>query len=977
MATLTVSAAGVNKAYDGTTTATVTLSDNRVSGDAVTDSYTSASFADPNAGTGKTVSVSGISISGTDAGNYTLANTTATTTANITAVPIQLSGTRTYDGTPLAAAGILTVANNLDDGNLTLSGTATLANNDVGSEAITPGTVARVQSAAGSVGSSAATSFTVTVATPANSNTLIAVISTRGTSTGRVSSVTQTGATWTRASQAANTNGTTTEIWYAPGVSGAGTTVTITLASSLFASAVVAEYSGVLTVGPLDQTANSTGSSTAAATGTTPTTTETGELWIGGIGLVSSSYTLGTPSNSFTAFTNSASTSGTSGNNARVYALEKIVTTTGTAASGGTVSTSSQWSGAIATFYAPASSLALGGSAAGNYTLTGLSGSVTITPKALTVTGVTANNKVYNGNTTATLTGTAALPASEAPGAGSSADGTPYTGDTVTLGGTATAVFPDKNVGTGKTVTVSGYTLGGAQAGNYTLTQPTFSANITQTNITVTAATNTKPYDGTTTAAAVPTVTSGSIQTGDTATWSEAYTTDTAGTGKTLVPSGSVNDGNGGANYNVTFANNTTGVINARALTVTGVSASNKIYDKTTTATVSTNGASLVGVLSPDVVTLGGTPAGTFASAGVANGVTVTVSGLTLGGADAGNYTLTQPTATANITAKALTMSGLSVPASKVYNGTTAAAVSGSPGALQAAEAAGSGTTNDGKPYTGDTVSLTGTATGTYDSKDVASATTVTYGGVSLTGAQAANYALAIQSPVSATITAKALTATGTLSVPASKVYDGTTSAAVTGSAALQATEAAGAGTTADGKPYSVDSVSLTGTATYAYNSKDVATATTVTRERLVADGNRQRRLHAHGSKLWQHDHGQGADGLGNAGIPGEQDLRRDDARDAQLRRGGLAGNRGGGHRHDCGWHTLQRGLGEPDRDSQLQLQHQGCRHGHDHHRERLVADGNRQRRLHAHGPKFQRQNDHGQGADGGGHAGVPSEQGL
>src|SRR5262249_40470749 len=57
---LTVSAAGVNKAYDGTTGATVTLSDNRVSGDSLTDAYTSASFPDKNVGTAKTVSVSGI-----------------------------------------------------------------------------------------------------------------------------------------------------------------------------------------------------------------------------------------------------------------------------------------------------------------------------------------------------------------------------------------------------------------------------------------------------------------------------------------------------------------------------------------------------------------------------------------------------------------------------------------------------------------------------------------------------------------------------------------------------------------------------------------------------------------------------------------------------------------------------------------------------------------------------------------------------
>src|SRR5207245_11396715 len=48
---LTVSATGVDKTYDGTTTATVTLSDNRVAGDVFTDSYTTASFAGKNVGT--------------------------------------------------------------------------------------------------------------------------------------------------------------------------------------------------------------------------------------------------------------------------------------------------------------------------------------------------------------------------------------------------------------------------------------------------------------------------------------------------------------------------------------------------------------------------------------------------------------------------------------------------------------------------------------------------------------------------------------------------------------------------------------------------------------------------------------------------------------------------------------------------------------------------------------------------------------
>jgi hypothetical protein len=48
----------------------VTLADDRVAGDALTTGYASASFNDKHVGNAKPVSVSGISVSGTDAGNY-------------------------------------------------------------------------------------------------------------------------------------------------------------------------------------------------------------------------------------------------------------------------------------------------------------------------------------------------------------------------------------------------------------------------------------------------------------------------------------------------------------------------------------------------------------------------------------------------------------------------------------------------------------------------------------------------------------------------------------------------------------------------------------------------------------------------------------------------------------------------------------------------------------------------------------------
>jgi hypothetical protein len=83
----------------------------------------------------------------------------------------------------------------------------------------------------------------------------------------------------------------------------------------------------------------------------------------------------------------------------------------------------------------------------------------------------------------------------------------------------------------------------------------------------VTAATNTKPYDGTTSAAAHPTITVGSIQPGDTApVWTETYADMSVGTGKTLTPAHlTVADANGGANYNYTYAPDFTGVITALA----------------------------------------------------------------------------------------------------------------------------------------------------------------------------------------------------------------------------------------------------------------------------------------------------------------------------------------------------------------------------------------------------------------------------
>jgi hypothetical protein len=81
---ISVAAVGTNKVYDGNTGDRVVLDSNGiVSGDAVTFTGGSANFASSGVGNDKTVTVTGIRAAGSDAGNYTLAGNSTTTTANI------------------------------------------------------------------------------------------------------------------------------------------------------------------------------------------------------------------------------------------------------------------------------------------------------------------------------------------------------------------------------------------------------------------------------------------------------------------------------------------------------------------------------------------------------------------------------------------------------------------------------------------------------------------------------------------------------------------------------------------------------------------------------------------------------------------------------------------------------------------------------------------------------------------------------
>ncbi len=87
-----------------------------------------------------------------------------------------------------------------------------------------------------------------------------------------------------------------------------------------------------------------------------------------------------------------------------------------------------------------------------------------VNPAALTIAGVSAVSKPYDGTTTATLSGTAAYVGL-------------VNGESFSVTGTPVANFDTAAVGTGKTVTVTGYT---PPTTNYTVTQPTgLTADIT------------------------------------------------------------------------------------------------------------------------------------------------------------------------------------------------------------------------------------------------------------------------------------------------------------------------------------------------------------------------------------------------------------------------------------------------------------------------------------------------------------------
>ncbi|WP_299617194.1 YDG domain-containing protein [uncultured Tenacibaculum sp.] len=429
----------------------------------------------------------------------------------------------------------------------------------------------------------------------------------------------------------------------------------------------------------------------------------------------------------------------------------------------------------------------ISGTDSGKYTLTQPTLSGDITAKELTITGLTGDDKVYDDTTAASAFGTATLVGVES-------------GDDVSLGGSPVFTFASANVGTGITINTTGYTISGTDSGNYTLTQPTLSGDITAKELTITGLTgDDKVYDDTTAASAFGTATLVGVESGDDVSLggSPVFTFASAnmGTGITINTTGYTISGTDSGNYTLTQPT-LSGDITAKELTITGLTGDDKVYDDTTAASAFGT-ATLVGVESGDDVSLGGSPVFTFASANVGTGITINTTGYTISGTDSGNYTLTQPTLSGDITAKELTITGLTG-SDKEYDDTTAASASGT-ATLVGVES-------------GDDVSLGGSPVFTFASANVGTGITINTTGYTISGTDSGNYTLT-QPTLSGDITAKELTITGLTGD--NKVFDGTTNATATGTATLNGVETG-------------DDVSLGGSPVFTFISTSVGTGITI-----------------------------------------------------------------------------------------------------------------------------------------------------
>jgi hypothetical protein len=383
-----------------------------------------------------------------------------------------------------------------------------------------------------------------------------------------------------------------------------------------------------------------------------------------------------------------------------------------------------------------------------NYNIGYEAGTMEVVDKiTLSLPDITAENKVYDGTTDATILDYGTL------------DGVVGDDDVSIDVSLATASFNDKNVGTGKTVTVTNIQLIGDDAEKYTISDQTTQANITARTLTLSNfSADSKVYDGTTA------VTGDGFNDdridGDELTFSYDVAFEDANVGEEKAVSYTNITISGGAdqlNYTLAATVGTaTADITPALLTITA---------NTITKTVGVEYVFLgtefftTGLVTGDEVTsVTLTSAGAAASADVGSyPIIIEVSSET--GVGLSNYNIGYEAGTMDVVDK-ITLSLPDITAeNKVYDGTTDATILDY-GTLD-------GVVGD------DDVSIdVSLATASFNDKNVGTGKTVTVTNIQLIGDDAEKYTISDQT-TQANITARTLTLSNFTAD--SKVYDGTT----------------------------------------------------------------------------------------------------------------------------------------------------------------------------------------------------------
>ncbi|WVN40957.1 MBG domain-containing protein [beta proteobacterium MWH-UniP1] len=259
------------------------------------------------------------------------------------------------------------------------------------------------------------------------------------------------------------------------------------------------------------------------------------------------------------------------------------------------------------------------------YSLSYTPGTLTVGKRAVSVSGVSAADKPYDGSDSATLS------------YANLSFGNSIAGDLLTITA-GSGKFDNKNAGENKTVSLTNFSYGGADLGNYTVTdQPSVMANITKRVVSLSAV---KTYDGSNSLTGSQ-VTIGNLVGSEKLTYTGATSSSkhVAAAGKYIdaITLGDATDGSGGleSNYQLPTLNvaNAPVTITAKTLTPTisntGVT---KVYDGTTAAPDGfTPTYTFSGLITDDTAAVLTNTGAAYNSATVAGANQITVSGLAIG----------------------------------------------------------------------------------------------------------------------------------------------------------------------------------------------------------------------------------------------------------------------------------------------------------------------------------------------------------